>query len=194
MRHWYLLIFALLLLSDAGYAQFLTGNLFAGYSYGNADFLPNRVSINGWEASGEGKVLPFLGVVADFGGQYGSPNFTIQSLCPATNASSCLQPQHPQTAPISITQYTFLFGPRFSFQVKKLRPFAHALFGASHLHERTPLVSTTDTVFSYALGMGLDYRFSHRFGWRLQGDALETQFFGTWQSNLRASTGLVISF
>ncbi|HTS58946.1 MAG TPA: hypothetical protein VMH03_15490 [Terriglobales bacterium] len=194
MRHWYLLIFTWLLLSGAGYAQFLTGNVFGGYSYGNADYLPNRVSINGWEASGEAKFLPFLGVVADFGGQYGSPNFTIQSPCPVTNAFSCLPPQHPQTATISITQYSFLFGPRFSIQVKKLRPFAHALFGASHLYEHTPLVSSTDTAFSYALGMGLDYRFNHRFGWRVQGDALETQFFNAWQTNLRVSTGLVISF
>src|SRR5215831_6440691 len=119
MRHWYLLIFALLSLSGSGYAQFPAGNIFGGYSYGNVDYLPNRVSINGWEASGEAKLLPFLGVVADFGGQYGSPSFTIQSPCP-TNASSCPQPQHPQTAPISIAQYTFLFGPRFSFQVGKL--------------------------------------------------------------------------
>jgi hypothetical protein len=193
MRHWYLPIFVLLLLSHAGYAQFPTGNIFTGYAYGNADLLPNRVSINGWEASGEAKVLPFLGVVADFGGQYGSPSFTIQSLCPTSN-SSCLQPQNPPTATISITEYTFLFGPRFSFRVKKLRPFAQAIFGASHLYEHTPVVSTSDTVFAYALGMGLDYPFSHRFGWRLQGDALETNFFGSWQTNLRVSTGLVISF
>src|SRR2546427_12981131 len=55
------------------------GNIFAGYSYMRADsdvfpaIIPTSgVNLNGWEGSLEGKFLPWIGVVADFGGNYGS--------------------------------------------------------------------------------------------------------------------------
>src|SRR2546426_10291298 len=55
------------------------GNIFAGYSYMRADsdvfpatIPPSGVNFNGWEGSLEGKFLPWIGVVADFGGNYGS--------------------------------------------------------------------------------------------------------------------------
>src|SRR2546429_9998675 len=55
------------------------GNIFAGYSYMRADSdvfpatIPTSgVNFNGWEGSLEGKFLPWIGVVADFGGNYGS--------------------------------------------------------------------------------------------------------------------------
>src|SRR2546423_13211925 len=55
------------------------GNIFAGYSYMRADsdvfpaIIPTSgVNFNGWEGSLEGKFLPWIGVVADFGGNYGS--------------------------------------------------------------------------------------------------------------------------
>src|SRR5256885_17163546 len=54
------------------------GNIFAGYSYMRADSdvfpatIPTSgVNFNGWEGSLEGKFLPWIGVVADFGGNYG---------------------------------------------------------------------------------------------------------------------------
>src|SRR2546430_16732639 len=54
------------------------GNIFAGYSYMRADsdvspaIIPTSgVNLNGWEGSLEGKFLPWIGVVADFGGNYG---------------------------------------------------------------------------------------------------------------------------
>ena len=49
------------------------GNVFFGYSYGSADFSStNRTNLNGWNGSLEGKVLPWVGFVADFSGLYGS--------------------------------------------------------------------------------------------------------------------------
>ena len=59
----------LFLLSFLGstFAQVPKANIFIGYSYVSAD-LPNRSgrqNLNGWEGSLEGKVLPFLGIVAD---------------------------------------------------------------------------------------------------------------------------------
>lgn len=57
------------------------GNVFFGYSYsrGNtsaqgssAGTQGSTVNMNGWEASVEGKYLPWLGVVADLDWHYGS--------------------------------------------------------------------------------------------------------------------------
>jgi Autotransporter beta-domain len=68
--------FILLLLPGAALAQIPTrGNVFFGYSYGSADFSSNgRTNLNGWNGSLEGKVLPWVGFVADFSGLYGSQN------------------------------------------------------------------------------------------------------------------------
>jgi hypothetical protein len=44
--------------------------LFGGYSYLRTDSPPGNV--NGWELSGQYKVAPFFGGVADFDGHYGT--------------------------------------------------------------------------------------------------------------------------
>src|SRR6185503_17910338 len=69
-------------------------NVFAGYSFMSAD-VPNsadRKNLNGWEASLEGKLLPFLGVVADGSGHYGGTQILacpvrVGGVCPPVNGS-----------------------------------------------------------------------------------------------------------
>jgi hypothetical protein len=183
-----------LLLSNTAVAQLPSGNLFGGYSYLNAEFPLNRVSVNGWNGSAEFKVARFLGAVADFGGQYGSPNAAILSPCPITNTGPCPKPESPQTVSTSFRQYTFLFGPRFSVTRGKLRPFVEAMIGAAHVCQETSVIVLSDTAFSFAAGVGMDYRLSRRFGWRVDADALQTRHFSTSQTDLRVSTGLVIQF
>lgn len=170
--------FTLFLFTITGFAQVPTsGNAFFGYSYMSADLVPgNRTNLNGWNGSVEGKVLPFIGVVGDFSGHYGSQGFPAIGL----NAS--------------IGEHNFLFGPRVSASVGKLRPFAHALFGASHISETVSGFSASDTSFAYALGGGLDYRLMRLVGWRVQADLLQTRFFSNTQNNVRISTGLVVHF
>src|SRR5256885_15923282 len=80
------------------------GNIFAGYSYMRADsdvfpaIIPTSgVNFNGWEGSLEGKFLPWIGVVADFGGNYGSGQ----------------NGPHPRgSRPGGGKVYTVVFGPR----------------------------------------------------------------------------------
>src|SRR5260370_36939838 len=49
------------------------GNVFFGYSYYNADVTSlGRTSFNGWNASVEGRVGPFVGIVADISSIHGS--------------------------------------------------------------------------------------------------------------------------
>jgi len=183
--------FILCLLSTAGFAQVPTsGNIFFGYSYMSADLVSgDRTSLNGWNGSLEGKVLPLLGVVADFSGHYGSQGLSFPVVCPVGILPPCFA-----TASADISEHNFLFGPRLSFSVGKFRPFAHVLIGAGHISESVSGVSNSDTSFAYALGGGLDYHLVRLVSWRVQADALQTRFFSGTQSNFRLSTGLAIHF
>jgi hypothetical protein len=163
------LICLVLLLPIGAYAE--GGNVFLGYSYLNAD-TSNRSSLNGWNGSLEGKILPFVGLVTDLSGHYGTENFGT------FNANA--------------HQHNFLFGPRISVPVGRITPFAHYLVGAS----RVTLDSNpgSDTSFSQAIGGGVDFKPLPVLGWRFQGDLLQTRFFSTTQNNFRFSTGIVFHF
>lgn len=81
-----------------------SGNIFFGYSYNRANFGGSGTNFNGWDGSLEGKVLPWVGIVADVSGQYDSGN----------------------------SIHSAIFGPRVSVSLGRFRPFAHAMFGVSH--------------------------------------------------------------
>jgi len=172
----------LFLFASVGFAQIPTsGNVFFGYSYYNTDLSSiDRANTNGWEASVEGKVLPFIGIVGDFDAHYGSQNFG--GICPPVGAC---------TFNADITERNYLFGPRASVSVGKFRPFGELLIGAGHVNVKGV---TSDTSFATAVGGGIDYRLLRIVAWRLQGDYIHTSFFSTTQNNIRLSTGLVIRF
>ena len=103
-----LIVLVLLLPPRVGFGQVPTrGNAFLGYSYASANLSFNgRTNLNGWNGSLEGKILPWVGIVADFSGLYGSQNVPI-------------------IPPISVTTgvHSFVFGPRASLAVGKFTPF-----------------------------------------------------------------------
>jgi hypothetical protein len=179
------------------YAQLPSGNVFGGYSYLNADLINStgtRANLNGWEASVEGKVLPIIGLVADFSGEYGRPGSI-----PVPVTTTCVTPVGGLPggcilAPPSqnVSEHNFLFGPRVSFRIAKFRPFVHVLVGASHLSES--YATTSSNSFADAIGGGLDYRLIPRISWRVQADALQTRFSSSTQNNVRISTGVAIQF
>jgi hypothetical protein len=164
-------------------AQIPSGNVFFGYSYYNTDLSSNvnRTSANGWEASVEGKIIPFVGVVADFDGHYGSQSFA--SVCAFGGVCSVSG---------NFSLYNYLFGPRVSVSVAKIRPFAEVLVGAGHVNVNNGFGS--DTSFASAFGGGIDYKFMHFLAWRLQGDYVRTHLLGAQQNNARISTGIVVHF
>jgi hypothetical protein len=182
--------FFTVILGSMAVAQVPTsGNVFFGYSYYNTNISGiNSSNTNGWEASFEGKVFPFVGIVADFSQNYGSENFPI--LCPVepvvSSEGSC-------TVNANIHEQNYLFGPRVSASVGKFRPFAEALFGAGHVSTDAFLFGSS-TSFATALGGGLDYRIIRPIAWRVQGDYVQTRFFGNTQNNVRISTGIVLRF
>lgn len=149
-----------------GSAQIPTsGNVFFGYSYNHAEIVSNDgTNLNGWNASLEGKMLPWVGIVADLSGTYGS----------------------------NISHHNYLFGPRVSVSVGNYRPFAEFLVGASHVNVHNG--SATDTSFSNAIGGGLDYHLKGPVAWRGQMDWIHTRFFSETQNDVRFSTGIVVNF
>jgi hypothetical protein len=142
-------------------------------------------NLNGWEFSARYKLLPFVGAVADFAGNYGTLN----------NASTHV--------------HSFLFGPEVSLP-SKVSPFAHALFGVAEESQGPlgvppcPLNPSTcsyygslgsGTSFATALGGGIDVKVLPFLKVRLiQMDYLRTQLHSTTQNQPRVSTGVVFHF
>jgi opacity protein-like surface antigen len=169
------------------------GNIAFGFSYARATLAPTGATVpsvstsnlNGWNTSFEYKPLPWLGAVADFSGNYGTervvPFCEVIPICPS-----------PFNANVNV--HTFLFGPRASVSLGKVTPFAQALFGGAHTNATSTGFSLSDTSFATALGGGADFHLTKTMGWRVQGDFLQTRFFGTSQNNFRFSTGLVVRF
>jgi opacity protein-like surface antigen len=184
MRKVGLIIVGLLLFAGLAGAQVPTsGNVFFGYSFYNTDLSSiDRANTSGWEASVEGKVFPFIGIVADFDSHYGSQNF--EGICGGGFACGEVN--------ASVTEHNYLFGPRVSASLGRFRPFAEAFFGAGHVDLNNG--GGSDTSFATALGGGLDYKIIKPIAWRFQGDYVQTRFFDATQNNVRISTGIVLRF
>jgi len=163
MRRLWTLVSLLTLLASAAWAQIPTkGNVFLGYSYDRTSVVSNDTSnLNGWDATLEGKFLPWIGLVADVDGHYGNHNFG------GTSAD--------------VTAHNVLFGPRVSVQVQRFRPFAEFLVGAGHI-SRSNGISDSDTSFVNAVGGGLDYRLAGPVTLRGQLDWINTRFYGQGQN------------
>jgi hypothetical protein len=189
MKQFFGILVALYAMTVTGLAQVPTsGNVFVGYSFNHGDVgSGNSVNLNGWEGSLEGKIFPHIALVADVSGYYGSEN--LPGGCVEDNGVPVCGSVHANDS-----EYNILFGPRVSLSIGKLRPFAHVLVGAGHTSTSGSGISTSDTSFGDAIGGGVDYRLFHFFGWRFQGDLLQTRFYSNTQNNFRFSTGLVLHF
>jgi opacity protein-like surface antigen len=173
------ILLGILLAAGMTQAQIPTsGNIFVGYSFSQAESSPT-VNLNGWEASLEGKFLPWIGIVGDVGATYGTSMVTFP--CPP-NVFRC--------GTVDVKRYTYLFGPRVSVPVGRFTPFAQFLVGAAHINS----FGSTDNSFATALGGGIDYRLIHGLAVRLQGDEIHTNFFDTGENHFRFSAGIDIRF
>ena len=164
-----------LMFAGAAWAQIPSGgNVFFGYSFDRTPVASHdTTNFNGWDASLEGKFLPWIGLVADIDGHYGNHNFS------GTNAD--------------ITSHNALFGPRVSVSVSRFRPFAELLVGVGHI-SRSNGISDSDTSFANAVGGGLDYRVLGPLTVRGQLDWITTRFYGDTQNGVRFSTGVALHF
>jgi hypothetical protein len=170
-----LALLTLLAITGAASAQIPTkGNVFFGYSYDRTALSSDdTTNMNGWDASLEGKFLPWIGLVADVDGHYGSHNYD------GTN--------------VDITAHNALFGPRVSLQIERFRPFAEFLVGVGHI-SRNHGISDSDTSFANAAGGGLDYKIFGPVSVRAQLDWVNTRFYGQGQNGVRLTTGIAVHF
>ena len=99
---------------------------------------PSTRNLSGWEFSGQYKLLPFLGAVADFSGNYGALDGAGTRV------------------------HAFLFGPQVSLP-RKVSPFAHVLIGTAR-ESQDSFVSGgffslgSDKSLAVAVGAGIDVK------------------------------------
>jgi hypothetical protein len=87
--------------------------------------------------------------------------------------------------------YTFMAGPQASIQKFGGRWFAQALFGKARNAADIPTVASS-LGRSFAFGGGYDIAYRKRFSIRVfQADYINTSSYGTTQTNVRVSAGLV---
>lgn len=199
-----LLLFGLIaILSFA--QEFPKAELYGGYSYLrvqtniNETGYPSHINLNGWNSSIVFNINKNFGLMADFGGHYGSPVM-----------------YEPTGEKADINVHSFLFGPRFTQRAEKMTVFAHALFGGARIKadlsqavvngtqlatiEPASIIiptgnSVTDTGFSMAFGGGLDINMGKNFALRIvQADYLMTKALDDTQNNFRIGAGIVFRF
>jgi opacity protein-like surface antigen len=141
-------------------------------------------SLNGWEGSLVYKPTKDFGVVADFGGTYGS--------LPARSGGG------------SMHTNTYLFGPQVSFPAR-VSPFVHVLAGVAHESTGGGLGTSAGSSFFFpahsgnsfpiALGAGIDVKVVPSVSVRLlQLDYLASHFVSSFQNQQRVSAGVVFHF
>lgn len=171
--------------------------VFGGYSYFRASVtdtgtllcpfqtcptlnVASHPNLNGWEASAEYKPFKDVGLVADFGGNYGS--------LPSRSGGG------------SFHNNTYLFGPRV-FLPGRISPFVHVLAGAAHQSSGSGagsgafFAAHSTTAFAIALGGGVDVDVTQRVRMRLvQFDYVGANSGLSFRNQARISTGLVFHF
>ena len=165
--------------------------VFGGYALAIVDdrapvVFPQRFLHNGWTGAVNFNLDQHVGLVADFGGYYGThdPFGSLQ---------------------IPSRLHTFMFGPQVSEQFKSFAPFGHFLVGAATVTDKfhftaiapfvippSPLISANG--FAFAFGGGVDTRISDLVAWRVQADYLNTSLFKQKWDNARFATGVVFRF
>jgi hypothetical protein len=165
------------------------GDFFVGYTHIGGSHCENIISgaatacdptsalsqaLAGWNVSLETKYLRYFGAVAEFSQQYGE-----------------------------VMQNNYMVGLRGGAPIARVRPFAQVLFGAVLVRSNNAAAFASDTTFAEDLGVGMDFRMTHRFSWRNQIDMIKT---GRNQAgapigptdfqryNVRISSGLVLGF
>lgn len=128
---------------------------------------PHYSLYGGWQAQANFNFNSYVGVTADFGGQYRS------------------------VLGVRAQQYEYMFGPRFTLRAQRATVFAHGLVGGNTFHA----AGTSLHGFATGVGGGLDYNVSHHFAVRvIQADYLRTRLSNQWFNDARIGVGIVFKF
>jgi hypothetical protein len=188
-------VILLAVLSTTGNASAQTERfeLFAGYS-ALRNFSSGAVqhfdTMHGWNTSLTINIKPWIGITADFGGNYNGRRLYLDMF--VIND----QPV------VGYREYKFMthramVGPQVKLRSGCWEPFSHALFGVNRVsNEAMPPFTGAghDTGFAWVLGGGLDIRLSERVRMRLiQADYMRSRT-SLGDEGLRTSFGLVFPF
>jgi len=178
--------------------------LFAGYSYlrtdeGDIDLLQltgvpgtamrKGANLHGFNVGITYNLQRSVGFVADFGGAFGTVDYTINTTGLAVSQ------------PVRTNMYTFLFGPQFYLRRDRYALFGRGMVGVARADQTVFVlgqkISADDTAFAAGFGGGLDVHFGEKVSARLfQADYILTRFEDFQagdrvQGAIRISTGLV---
>jgi hypothetical protein len=165
---------------------------FAGFSILNYDAVlgTQRDSAYGGQGSVTFNATRWLGLTADFGGQY--KNYTQLS----SNGVIIIP------SSVDAKSYEFLFGPQVAYRTSRVTFFTHALFGGLRQVVSSSVsspsgsvdVSVSDTGFLMGFGGGMDINAGRHFAIRLvQFDWLPDHNNGAWSTDaIRLGFGVVV--
>jgi hypothetical protein len=126
---------------------------------------------NGGSASIAFNVNTWVGAVGDFGGYHSSP------------------------FGVSTNNYTFLFGPRFSYRSSENAvPFAQVLFGGIHSTAGAFGLTASNNAFAYSFGGGVDFKVAPHLAFRPQADFIGIHSNGSNANCARITAALVFRF
>ena len=139
----------------------------------NGATAPHFSLFGGWQAQGDYNFARFLGVAADFGGQYRS------------------------ISGVRVQQYEYMFGPRVMIRSRRATLFAHGLVGGNtfRVASTSSTPSTSKNGFAAGVGGGLDYNVGFHLAIRvIQADYLRTRITNQWFHDARLGMGIVFKF
>jgi len=203
-------VFAMAILSSLAFAQnkggYKKGEFYFGYSNNQVDtgldpddtldgLLAERVTYHGFEVAGVYNLNRYFGLKGDVSGGWNHTNFRVST------------PGGDLAFKTKSSLYSFLGGVQVKDNLsgRRLKPFAHALFGVGHSKINLTNVSCpagvdcsdligsdSETAFSAALGVGIDIKLSDQVDLRaIQVDYNPTRFGDSMQHNVRFGVGLV---
>lgn len=162
--------------------------LYLGYSYGSMDLgSGTRANFKGYDVSQDYMIKDWLAIPVKNDGYFGSAQVPF---CNSDNSSCTLS-----NGKNSANLWMIMGGLQVQNAHRRFMPFARALYGAAFLEACPFFGCESKAGWTQDYGGGIQVRISEkRFGWRVEGDFLQTHLFGRVQNDFRLGTGPVIFF
>jgi len=166
-------------------ADFFDANGLATFNNRRVNFSSEDKNFNGVTAEFNQNVTRHIGIVTSFTANFNNTGYAD------INSGRLFQ--------ASVQRYDLMIGPRYNWRLDNVTPFAHALFGFSHMRasfdDTLSPQRKSDTAFAMAFGGGADITLSKHVSLRaVQFDYFYTHFGGEGQNNFRIQSGIVYRF
>lgn len=169
--------------------------IYGTYSFLRADIdYFNDESLHGFGFGVQGNPKPWLGLVFEYGGNYGK-----------SQVKQFRGTVYQTPVDVDTSTTTYLFGPRFSARSKAVTAYAHGLFGLARNNIEVVLpngLNEGQSQFAFAIGGGIDINLGKHFALRagqfdylpIHSDLPLNNGGSSWLRNFRYQTGIVYKF